>query len=430
MVSDRSEFRRLPGVLSVVSAPSSSLFRREALGHRVDRLHGNVSIATPVAWQVIGFLLLVTLVVATVFLSLATYARVVTVPGAITLDKGVATIMPTRAGLVQSIVVSEGEQVQAGQRLAVIRAEENMIAGASAPERIHDALNRQDTQLADQGRLLLQASAADQQRLQAQIDGDIAAIPALDSQIVDQKELITTAEKDYQNAKEVAARGYISKRDMDQRQATILTRHQQLAQLQQTLSDKRAGIAQAQRAITQSAISARAQAANAQSSRESVAQQQVQTDLSRGYALTSPVNGIVTALTARLGQAVTSEQQLMLVVPAKAQPRVEIYVPTTAAGFLIPGQEIRLSIDAFPYQTFGTVSAHILNISQAAITRQSQNGPVPVYLVVALVPEPWVMAFGKKQPLVPGMTLSARIITEKRSLIEWLFEPLFAVRKR
>lgn len=409
---------------------SSPLFREDALRYRADRLHGNVNIATPIAWQAIGFLLLVALIITIVFLSLASYSRVETVSGTIALDKGVATIVPTRAGLVQSIPVSEGEHVQAGQKLAVIRAEENMIAGASAPERVRDALNRQDLSLADQGRLLLQASAADQQRLKAQIDGDLAAIPALESQISDQKQLIATAEADYRNSLSVAARGYISKRDMDQRQATILTRHQQLAQLQQTMSDKRAEIAQAERAIAQSAIAAQAQAANAQSSRESVAQQQAQTDLSRGYALTSPVDGVVTAMTARLGQPVTSEQQLMMVVPAKAQPRVELYVPTTAVGFIAPGQEVRLSIDAFPYQTFGTIKARVLNISQAAIIRQGQSGPVPVYLVVAAIPEPWITAFGKKQPLLPGMTLSARIITEKRSLIEWLFEPLFAVRGR
>lgn len=305
-----------------------------------------------------------------------------------------------------------------------------MIDGATAPNLIHDALSRQDAQLADQRVLQLQASAADQLRLKAQIDGAIAALPALEAQLTDQKELIATAQADYDNAKEVAARGYISKRDMDQRQATILTRRQQLAQLQQAISDKRTEIAQAQRSIAASAIAARAQAANTQSSRDAVLQQQAQADLARGYSLTSPVDGVVTALTAKLGQPVTAEQQLMLIVPARAQPRVELYVPTAAAGFLAPGQEVRLSVDAFPYQKFGTIAAQIVSVSNAAIAKQSQNGPVPVYLVVAKMVNPWVMAFGRKQPLLPGMTLSARIITEKRSLIEWLFEPLFAVRQR
>jgi len=413
-----------------VNTHSPLLFRREVLRHRADRLHGNVSIATPIAWQMIGFLLIAALGVAIAFLCLASYSRIETVPGTVALDKGVATIVPSRAGVVQSIAVSEEQKVSAGQRLAVIRAEETMIAGATAPDRIRAALGKQDARLADQSRLLLQAAQADRARLKAQIDGDVAALPSLEAQISDQKQLIATAEADYRNALDVAKRGYISKRDMDDRQATILTRRQQLAQFEQTLAGKRGEIAQAESAMAQTEISALAQVANAQSNRESLSQQQAQADLATGYAVTSPVDGVVTALTARLGQLATTDQQLMMVVPERARPGAELYVPSTAAGFLAPGQEVRLSVDAFPYQTFGTITGHIASISKAAIARQSQNGPIPVYLVIVTIREPWVMAFARKQPLLPGMTLSARIITEKRSLIEWLFEPLFAVRKR
>lgn len=413
-----------------MNAVGHPLFRREALQHRADRLHGSVNVATPIAWQIIGYLLLATLIITVIFLSFASYARVQTVSGTIALDKGVAVIMPSRTGIVESVAVSEGERVHAGQKLAVVRAEESLIAGATAPERIGDALRREDAQLAEQRRLLLSAADADQKRLQAQIDGDLAAIGPMEAQIADQKELIATAETGYRDAQAVAKRGYISKRDMDDRQATILTRRQQLAQLEQSLSAKRSEIAQAQRSMMQTVMSAQAQVANTQSSRESLSQQQAQADLARGYVLTSPVDGVVTALVARLGQPAATDQQLMMIVPIQAKPRVELNVPTTAAAFLRPGQEARLSIDAFPYQTYGTVVAHIATISKAAITRQGPNGPTPVYLVTATLSEPWVMAFGQRQPLLPGMTLSARIITEKRSLIEWLFEPLFAVRGR
>ncbi|MBA4768623.1 MAG: secretion protein HlyD, partial [Porphyrobacter sp.] len=52
------------------------------------------------------------------------------------------------------------------------------------------------------------------------------------------------------------------------------------------------------------------------------------------------------------------------------------------------------------------------------------------YPVVVDIDNPEVVAFGRREQLVPGMSLTARIITEKQSLIEWLFEPLFAVRRR
>lgn len=88
----------------------SSLFRHEVLRSRGDRLHGNVSLATPPAWQAIGFLLLLALVVVVGFLATATYARVETVTGSVTLDKGVATVMPSRAGVVAALHVREGQR--------------------------------------------------------------------------------------------------------------------------------------------------------------------------------------------------------------------------------------------------------------------------------------------------------------------------------
>lgn len=409
---------------------SLPLFRAEVLRHRAGRLHGNINIALPIAWQAIGFLLVVALVVGVTFLSFVSYSRVETVPGAVALDTGVATIVPSRAGTISGILVAEGEHVSEGERVAIVRAEESMVAGPTAPERTRDALSRQDGSLADQGRLLLQAARADRDRLAAQIVGDRAAITQLEAQIADQQQLIATAEVDYQNAIEVAKGGFISKRDLQDRQAVVLARRQQLAQLQQLLSDKRAEISQAQRASIQTVTFAQAQVAGNQSGRAGVAQQVAQADLAKGYALTSPVDGEVTALTARLGQPASPDQQLMLVVPSHSRVGVELYVPTTAVAFIAPGQEVRLSVDAFPYQTFGTIKARVTSISRAAITRPTAGGTMPVYLVNAALPHAWVTAFGRNQPLLPGMTLSARIITHKQSLIQWLFEPLLAVRKR
>jgi membrane fusion protein len=139
----------------------------------------------------------------------------------------------------------------------------------------------------------------------------------------------------------------------------------------------------------------------------------------------------VTAVTARVGQAANQQQPLMVVMPADATPRAELYVPTSAAGFLAVGQDVRLAVDAFPYQRFGTVKARVVQISSVAIPKVTAEGTaVPVYLVTAELSEPSVVAFGLRQPLLPGMTLSARIVTERQSLFEWLFEPLYAVMKR
>lgn len=413
-----------------MNPPDEKLFRSEVLRARTDRLHGSINIATPIAWQLISALLFGGLVILAGFLAFASYARTETVAGLITLDKGTPAIVASRSGTVTDIRVREGQHVRAGEQLATIRAADALSSNSTAPDRIRKSLDEQSHHLSEQQLLLLQASTADRARLEAQLGGIQMELPSIEAQIVDQRELVGTAENDYKDALAVATRGFISKRDVENRQAAYLSRRQQLAQLQQSLSSKRAEAAQIQRSIAQSSASARAQAEAAQGDKASLSQQQVQADLAQGYVLTAPFDGVVTAVTVRAGQAVTAEQQLMLVLPKDAQTRVELYVPTTAAGFLATGQEVRISVDAFPYQTFGTIPSRVDTISGAAIMRQSANGSTPFYLATATLDRPWITAFGKRQPLLPGMTLTARIVTQKRTLAEQLFAPVFAVRDR
>lgn len=100
-------------------------------------------------------------------------------------------------------------------------------------------------------------------------------------------------------------------------------------------------------------------------------------------------------------------------------------------GFARVGQLVKLSIDAFPYQQFGTIQARISSIPGAPISAaDAQGNAVPVYIAIAEIDAPYIMAFGKKHRLLSGMTLRARITTRNQSLFEWLFEPLYAVGRR
>jgi membrane fusion protein len=401
------------------------------LERRADRLHGDVNLAVPISWQLIGYALLAALIAALLFLSFASYARVENVSGAIVLDRGVASIVPTRSGIVTALDAREGQLVQAGARLAEVRAEEAMTGGGTGPRRVMEALEQQDATLIGQSAMMTAAARAERSRLAEQITGLTREIASIDDQIASQRRLVEVAQNEFQSIAGVAERGYISQRDLRAREEALLARRQQLSQLEQSRGAKTSQLAEARQGIAQAGASGQAQVASVASSRAEVAQRRADVEAIRGYTLTSPITGTVTAVTARIGQPVGPQGALMIVVPKDATPRAELYVPTNAAGFLAVGQEVRLAVDAFPYQRFGTVPARISQISSVAIPKAGADGAaVPVYLITAELTQPWVVAFGRRQPLLPGMTLTARIVTEKQSLFRWLFEPLFAVQSR
>jgi len=407
------------------------LFRPEAIAKRQDRLSGDVAIALPVSWQSIGYLIFGGLVVALTFLALAGYARVETVAGMIVPDKGVAAVLPTRGGIVAALPVAAGQQVDAGTVLAVIRTEEDSASPLSAVAQIEAAVSRQDASLAAQMTAANAAVEAQLDQLAAQRSGLTAEIAELQSQIALQRNLIASAQTDYDRAYTVAKRGFISRRDLQTREETLLVRQQGLSQLTQSLAARRATLSEAGRSEAQVTAQARAQNASLAASRAQVAQQAASTSGSRSYVLRAPVAGRVTALTARVGQPANPQTQLMAVIPAGSTLRAELAVPSAAIGFVEKGQEVRLALDAFPYQRFGTVKGTILTVAASAVGKQAPDGAITsAYPVTVALDQAAISAYGRNEALVAGMTLTARIVAEKQSLLEWLFEPLFAVRRR
>ena len=302
------------------------LFREEALHHHAQRLHGSVHIYTPMSWHVIGALLLVLLIASGIFLSLASYPKVQTVFGVITLDKGVAKIGASRAGTISQLLVAEGQTVRIGQELAEIRIDEQPIASLGA--------------------------GGEARRTQAS----------------------------------ATARGGSG---LPSAYATASTR----------------------------------------SSPGTLPRQSVPTDLSQGYRVIAPIDGVVTAMRARAGAFADPDRPLMTIIPQPSKTQVELFVPSGVVGFVSVGDEVKLSLDDYPYLRFGTLPSRVISVAQFPTTRPDSKDLRPVHVVTASIPRPWVEAMGSKRAIVPGMTLSARIVGERRTLIEWLFGPLFAAVK-
>lgn len=166
-------------------------------------------------------------------------------------------------------------------------------------------------------------------------------------------------------------------------------------------------------------------------SRAEVAQLAASADGSRAYVLRAPISGQVTAVTARVGAPASPQVSLMTILPAGSPLRAELGVPSSAIGFTKVGQKVRLALDAFPYQRFGTVEGRIVTVASSPVSQQAASGAMTsVYPVRVALMADHIEAFGRQEALVPGMALTARIITEKQTLLEWLFEPLYAVRRR
>ncbi|WP_187335191.1 HlyD family secretion protein [Novosphingopyxis iocasae] len=407
------------------------LFRSEVLDHRKESLHGDVNMVLPISWQMIGGLFFVALIAAILFLSLAGYSRIEVVTGTIEPRGGVAKILPTRPGILTNLAVQEGQVVSKGATLGLVRSEDRLANGGIGTQQVLNSLNQQERGLSlQQGQIDASAQAVQAQQL-ARITGLQAATAGLAEQIEVQRSLVDTARNELELARKIGERGFVSRRDIQQREEVYLGRKQRLTELRQSLSAQQSAISEARAAIRQSQADAGSQIAALTGQREQIEQQRTSAEVASAIALTAPVDGVVSALTGREGQAVGPQAAVMSIVPESSRLQAELIVPSSAIGFVRVGQQVRISLDAFPYQRFGTLPATITSIASTPIAfPTSEGGTIPGYLVIARLDESHVRAYGNEESLLAGMTLTARIVTERQSLIEWLFEPLFAVGRR
>lgn len=407
------------------------LFRNEVLENRKAGLHGEVQLTLPLSWQLVGGLMFAIAAAGLFFLVVASYSRIETVKGIITPEGGVAQIVPTRAGTISSLPISAGDEVKRGSPLAIIKTDENSASGMASSTQILQSLGAQENDLQSQERQIAASAAAERMQLQARISGLKLDLANIGDRIAVQQELVDSARQELELAQGIAERGFISQNDIRRRRETWLTRKQTLTQLEQSLANQQSAIHEATAAMQQSRASTGAQLAALASQRSEIAQRRTNAEVSGAYRLEAPLDGTVTALTARVGQSVSPQEPIMAMVPTSSELRAELYIPTAAIGFIEVGQDVALALDAFPYQRFGTVPARITSIATAPVRQTDSRGNLtPVFIVTAVLRDDRVNAHGKQRKLIAGMTLTALITTEEQSLLEWLFEPLFAIRGR
>lgn len=412
----------------------ADLFREEALQARRIRLEGEVLLSRPLRAHTIIGLLTCSVTALAVWVGTGHYARTETARGVLATDAETSKVMATHPGIVTRMAVTDGQHVRQGATLATILVDQRDADGNRVTEDSLSVLRAQRSlgarQLAalhssgDSERLGLAATIASAESQYANVQGQVAVEQAA----------LKSLEDAFERYKPIAGKGFISQSQMDVRQQQIFSARQQLAQLRQQLIALDSSRSEATARLHKSVADEEEQATNARSSLEGLRAEQSRLKAQQAYVLTAPIDGVVTALQTGLGRAVDGSMPVMTIVPYNVAVHADLYAPSRAVGFLKAGDEVRLLYDAFPYQRFGSFKGTVRGVSRVALDPRQIDAPFkidePVYRINVTLEHQRVAGYGEQVRLQPGMTLSANIILERRSFLQWLLEPLNAVMKR
>jgi hemolysin D len=161
--------------------------------------------------------------------------------------------------------------------------------------------------------------------------------------------------------------------------------------------------------------------------------------------LTAPIAGTVQQLAVTtLGQVVTTGQALMTIVPQNASIEIEAMILNQDIGFVEPGQDVVIKVEAFPFTRYGTVEGTVVKVSRDAVDERDTG--IAADAASATRPQAIPASTGRTQNLVfpatislkqrsmwidkkevtlsAGMAVTIEIKTGQRRAIDYLLSPL------
>jgi len=106
-------------------------------------MDGDVIIAQPLSSTLLTAILVCVVLALITFLSLASFNRKETVTGYLKPDIGLAKVMSPRSGVIQQVFIEDGQQVQAGERLALLRMPDQLAMGDSLSSTLQQGIEQQ-----------------------------------------------------------------------------------------------------------------------------------------------------------------------------------------------------------------------------------------------------------------------------------------------
>jgi membrane fusion protein len=410
------------------------LFRAEAVEFKRNRAWAGTTIAPPLAMWLLTAFLSVSVFAAGIFLSLGTYAQKETVYGYLVPATGIAKLMPDKPGSVTELYVKDGETVAAGQRLLVVGTRRLGTQGEGVDASILEGLKAKHAATAERIEIE-QRSAAEQRR---SLSDALAALEAdvvtLTDALKTQRQRLQVAHDEVEAVRSTVAQGYTSMTEFRRRQDAELAQRQAATEIYRQIAAKVVEVRAKRYALTELDAKTADNLAVLRAAMADADTGLAEAQAKQGYVVTAPIAGRITNLQAWIGMGTEVGVPLLSIVPDQAPLEVSLLVPARAAGFIARGQTVHVAFDAFPFQRFGLYGGTIVSMSDAVLKPSETAGPMTVkeasYRATARLDRQTITAYDHEMPLRPGMSLKADIVIDRRSLIQWLFDPLLSARGR
>lgn len=374
----------------------------------------------------------------------------------------VKIVQPADGGVVQDILVKEGQRVQAGQVLLRMDAQlSNVDEKALQSELANKALQlrRIDAELAgapllskpgDPIELFTQISAqyrahrqnyldtvSQEQQVQQKAKHELASVLEVLKKL---QQTVPMLQKQAQSYADLGKDGYAGGLMVQDKLREYQERAQDLKAQESTVDSLKSAVNQSETKLAQIRSNYTSGLHNerveAQSLLHKVQQEWGKQQHKAGLLeLKAPQAGFVKDLATHTKGAVVAPGTIVLTLVPESEPLVaEVLIKNDDVGFVHPGQKVRVKLVAYPFQKYGMLDGEVIHLGadaqdQAAPSAKDGSAKDKAagtlnYKAMVQLDKQVLTAQGNALKLVPGMQVVAEINQGQRTVMEYLLSPV------
>jgi membrane fusion protein, adhesin transport system len=146
----------------------------------------------------------------------------------------------------------------------------------------------------------------------------------------------------------------------------------------------------------------------------------------------APSNGIVQELTPKsIGEVVRAGDPVARIVPTARELVAEVRIDPKDSGHIHAGADAEIRLLTFDSAIFGSVRGEVEFVSATTFNpppgqgAPGQNSTEPYYKATVRLLQDHVTSGATSYPIAPGMVLQAHIQTGSKSIVRYMFKPVF-----
>lgn len=141
--------------------------------------------------------------------------------------------------------------------------------------------------------------------------------------------------------------------------------------------------------------------------------------------LRAPVDGVILEVAQRsTGSVLREAETLVTMVPDNSNLYVEANIPARDIGYVKVGQLVRVKLEAYPFQRYGTVNGTLAVISPNSLPLKEDDKSQMIYRAQIRLDEVPSELADRAINLRPGLMASAEIKAGKRSIAAYILSPV------